>query len=87
MYHPLPDWKKSSKDEMFVFGLRSTSDDWPSNLSDVSRPKCTTKVPQNDSEQPILPHSQLFQSFPIEVAQNDLEQPILHGQKIEKKTL
>ena len=24
---------KSSKNKMFVFGLRSTSDDWPSNLS------------------------------------------------------
>ena len=25
---------KSSKKEMLGFGLRSTSDDWPSNLSD-----------------------------------------------------
>ena len=25
---------------MFVFGLRSTSDDRPSNLSDKHRPKC-----------------------------------------------
>ena len=35
-------WKrppKSSKNKMFVFGLRSTSDDWPSNLSK----KCWTK--------------------------------------------
>ena len=32
---------------------------------------------QNDLEWPILPDSQLFQSFPTEVAQNDLEQPIL----------
>ena len=32
---------------------------------------------QNDSEWPILPNSQLFQSFPTEVAQNDLEWPIL----------
>ena len=31
---------------------------------------------QNDSEQPILPDSQLFQSFPTKVAQNDSEQPI-----------
>ena len=35
-----------------------------------------TKVAQNDSEQPILPNSQLFQSFPTKVAQNDSEQPI-----------
>ena len=32
---------------------------------------------QNDSEWPILPDSQLFQSFSTEVAQNDLEQPVL----------
>ena len=39
-------------------------------------PNGTTKVAQNDSEQPILPSLQLFQSFPTEVAQNDLEWPI-----------
>ena len=32
---------------------------------------------QNDLEQPILPNSQLFQSFPTEVAQNDSEELIL----------
>ena len=32
---------------------------------------------QNDSERPILPDSQLFQSFPTKVAQNDSEWPIL----------
>ena len=32
---------------------------------------------QSGSEWPILPDSQLFQSFSTEVAQNDLEQPIL----------
>ena len=31
---------------------------------------------QNDLEWPILPDSQLFQSFPTKVAQNDLEWPI-----------
>ena len=40
-------------------------------------PNGTTEVDQNDSEQPILPNSQLFQFFLIEVAQNDLEWPIL----------
>ena len=37
-------------------------------------PNGTTKVA--DSEQPILPDSQLFQSFATEVAQNDSEWPI-----------
>ena len=31
---------------------------------------------QNDSEWPISPNSQLFQTFPTKVAQNDLKQPI-----------
>ena len=30
----------SSKNKMFIFGLCSTSDDWPSNLSDECQPKC-----------------------------------------------
>ena len=36
-------WKrppKSSKNKMFIFGLLSTSDDWPSNLSKKCQPKC-----------------------------------------------
>ena len=36
---------------MFIFGLRSTSDDWPSNLSDKSHPKCekiTAKLSKNE---------------------------------------
>ena len=36
-----------------------------------------TEPAQNESEQPILPNLQLFQSFPTEVTQNDLEWPIL----------
>ena len=35
-------WKrppKSSKNKMFIFGLCSTSDDWPSNLSKKHQPK------------------------------------------------
>ena len=31
---------KSLKNEMLVFGLRSTSDDQPSNPIDESQPKC-----------------------------------------------
>ena len=29
----------SSKTTMFIFGLHSTADDWPSNLSDEHQPK------------------------------------------------
>ena len=43
-------WKrlpKSSKNQMFIFGLCSTSDDWPSDLSKKCWPKCkkTKKAP------------------------------------------
>ena len=31
---------KLLKNEMFMFGFRPTSDDWLSNLSDNSLPKC-----------------------------------------------
>ena len=34
---------KSLKNKMFVFGLHSTSDDWPSDLSKKCRPKCKKK--------------------------------------------
>ena len=36
---------------MLIFGLRSTSDDWLSNLSDESHPKCkklATKLSKNE---------------------------------------
>ena len=38
---------KSSKHKMFIFGLRSTSDDWPNNLNKKCEPKCkkTKKAP------------------------------------------
>ena len=38
---------KSSKNEMLIFGLCSTSDNWPSNPNNESWQKCTTEVPQN----------------------------------------
>ena len=48
-------WKnmvaKLSKNEMSMFGLHSTSDDQPSNLSDESHPKCekmATKSSKNE---------------------------------------
>ena len=68
---------KSSKNEMLIFLLCSTSDDQLSDPSNKSVQKCTTKVPQNDLEWPILPNSQRFQSFPSKVAQDNSEQPIL----------
>ena len=38
---------KSSKNEMFVFGLHSISDDWPSDPSDECRPKCEKRPPKS----------------------------------------
>ena len=37
---------KSLKNEMFVFGLCSISDDQPSNLSDERQPKCEKRPPK-----------------------------------------
>ena len=42
---------KSSKNEMFIFGACSTSDDQPSKLSDESHPNCkkmATKSSKNE---------------------------------------
>ena len=38
---------KSSKNEMLVFGLCSTSEDWPSYPSDKSQPKCEKMAAKN----------------------------------------
>ena len=38
---------KSSKNEMLIFGLCSTSDDQPSDLSDKSQPKCKKRPPKS----------------------------------------
>ena len=51
------------------FRLLSNSDDQRSNPSNESQPI--------NSEWPILPDLQVFQSFPTKVAQNDLQWPIL----------
>ena len=43
-------WKKSpksSKNEMFVFGLCSISDDWSSDPSDECRPNCEKRPPKS----------------------------------------
>ena len=39
-------------------------------------------MPQNDLEQPILPNSQLFQSFSTEVAHNDSKWTILPNSQL-----
>ena len=38
---------KSSKNEMLIFGLRSNSDDRPSNPSNESQPKCDKRPPKS----------------------------------------
>ena len=46
---------KSSKNEMLIFGLCSTSDDWPSNLSIESQPKCEKRPPKSSkNEMPVF---------------------------------
>ena len=44
---------KSLKTEMLIFGLHSTSDDWPSNLSDESQQTCE-KRPLKSSKNEML---------------------------------
>ena len=44
-----PPFPPLSKNEMLIFGLRSTSDDWMSNLSNESQQKCE-KWPPNENE-------------------------------------
>ena len=41
---------KSSKNEMLIFGLRSTSDDWPSNPSNESCLKCKEMATKSKNE-------------------------------------
>ena len=38
---------KSSKNEMLILGLCSTSDDWPSDLSNESQPKYKKSPPKS----------------------------------------
>ena len=42
---------KASKNEMFVFRLCSTSDDWPSKQSDKSQPKCEKRPPKSSKNE------------------------------------
>ena len=45
---------KSSKNEMLVFGLHSTSDDRPSNLSNESQPKCDKRPPKSSKNEMLI---------------------------------
>ena len=45
---------KSSKNEMLIFGLHSTSDDWPSDLSDESEPKRKRKPPESSKNEMLI---------------------------------
>ena len=39
---------------MLVFGLRSTSDDWPSDPSDKSQPKCGKRPPKSSKNEILV---------------------------------
>ena len=39
---------------MLVFGLRSTSDDWLSNLSNESQPKCDKRPPKSLNNEMLI---------------------------------
>ena len=45
---------KSSKNEMLIFGLCSTSDDWLSDLSNESWPKCKKRPPKSSKNQMLI---------------------------------
>ena len=58
---------KSSKNEMLIFGLCSNSDDWPSNPSNESQPKCDKRPPKpSKMKYLILAEYQLFCTKPSE---------------------
>ena len=39
---------------MLIFGLRSTSDDWLSNLSNKSQPKCDKRPPKSLNNEMLI---------------------------------
>ena len=39
---------------MLIFGLRSTSDDWPSNLSDKIQLKCKKRPPKSSKNEMLI---------------------------------
>ena len=66
---------KSSKNKMFIFGLCSTSDDQPSNLSKKCQPKC------KKNEKGPLSHQKIKCSF------LDSVQLLMIGQAIRAKNV
>ena len=71
-------WKrlpKSSKNQMFIFGLHSTSDDWLSNLSKKHWPKC------KKNKKGPLSHQKIKCSF------LDYVQLLMIGQSIRAKNV
>ena len=47
----LPKW---SKNEMLIFGLCSTFDEWPSNLSDEIHPKCEKMATKSSKTEMLI---------------------------------
>ena len=45
---------KSSKNEMLIFDLCSTSDDWPSDLRDESQPKYENIPPKSSKNEMLI---------------------------------
>ena len=45
---------KSSKNEMLIFGLCSTSDDQLSDLNGESRPKCEKRLPKSSKNEMLF---------------------------------
>ena len=45
---------KSSKNEMFVFGLCSTSDDQSNDPSDECQPKCKKRLPKSSKNEMFI---------------------------------
>ena len=39
---------------MLIFGLHSTSHDWPSDLSDESQPKCEKRPPKSSKNEMFI---------------------------------
>ena len=48
-------WQKlTKKNEMLIFGLCSTSDDWPNDCSNESQPKCVKRLPKSSKNEMLI---------------------------------
>ena len=45
---------KSWKNKILIFGLHSTSDDWPSDLSNESQLKCDKRPPKSSKNEMLI---------------------------------